>query len=114
MVVAIAGWFWVAWRVLRSSILAALFMVFIPYRFPINTTDLFCCAVVPFFLIGLERSWRNLSQRGTWVLIISLSMLASLIVAFKKESASQKDKWYSFQYVNEKNEEGEQFLRLVK
>ena len=83
LVVGVAGWLWMACRVLGSTLLAAALIVWLPFRFIPNPTDMFCCALVPFFLLGLERLASRTSSNSRLVTVVGLSLLACLVVIFK-------------------------------
>ena len=83
LVIAIGGWFWMACHVVGSPLLAAGLMVLVPYRFIANPTDMACCALAPFFLIGLEKAASRPASQPALFSIAVLSLLACLIVLLK-------------------------------
>ena len=83
LLLAIAGWFWMAWRIFDSPVIAALLMVLVPFRFISNPADMFCCALAPLLFRGLETLSGKRPSKSGLLIVIGLASIACLIVVFK-------------------------------
>ncbi len=84
LIAAVAGWFLIGRRIMRSEMTAAVLVVLVTFRLSMNPPDLFVCAVAPFLIIVLLefRDSREIFRKTLLLITICLLVAGMVVVKY--------------------------------